>query len=135
MAETITSVAMINTMTTSVTGIGIAICGIHTGLDYAVLFPAIAGSAFGVTYLKPSSKLKRAMQTISASLLAGYASPILAHVVTNALIKLSLLKESIDPPTAMQALLAFTVGWSAHSVIFPGMRKIGLAYTRKIAND
>jgi hypothetical protein len=135
MADTTAPVIAINTVSTLTTGIGVVLFGVHTGLDYATLIAGVVGGATALSYLAPSKLIHRAFEVISAALLAGYSSPVLADVATHTLAKFDLMDKTVPAPIGLQLILAFSVGYIAHGVILPGLRKMGSAFVRRYSNE
>jgi hypothetical protein len=135
MADTIVPVVVINTVSTSLTGIGIVVFGVQTGLDYPTLFMAVLGSALGVSYLKPANIYKRMFETATATGFAAYSAPLLVHILLHYLVKFDFAAPGIEPSIALSSVCAFIVGYLAHSTILPGLRKIGTSFFRRTAND
>lgn len=134
MADTITPVVAANLLSTSVAGASVVLFGIQTGLDYPTLIAGVLGGATALSYLEPSKMTRRGFEVISASLLAGYSSPMLTKVVEHSLAKLDMLSET-SPSSGLQLVIAFVVGYMAHGIILPGLRKIGASYIRRHSND
>lgn len=135
MADTTIPVAVATNALSLTTGVGVVVFGVHTGLDYPTLLAGIFGGATALSYLPPSKLLNRAFEVGSASLLAGYSSPVLAEVLTHTLSKLGLLEDNVSTPLGLQFVIAFGVGYLAHGIILPGLRKIGSAYIRRKSNE
>lgn len=135
MPDTTVPVVAVNTLSTLTTGIGVVLFGVQTGLDYATLIAGVVGGATALSYLAPSKLLTRAFEVVTAALIAGYSSPVLAGVVTHALAKFDLMDKVTMPPSGLQLILAFSVGYMAHGVILPGLRKIGSSYVRRYSNE
>lgn len=130
MAEPTASVIASNVASTAVTGTGIVILGVHTGLDYATVIAGLAGGSAALSYLEPTSHLKRAVEIISAAFLAGYSAPLLADVTISTLKKFSIVGDN-PPSDGAQLILAFLVAYMAHGIVLPGIRKIATAFIGK----
>lgn len=135
MADAATPVVLTNIVNTSVTGFGVVIFGMHTGLDYPTLLAGILGGAFALQYLEKAGLAKRAFEVISAAIIAGYFSPVLASIALHNLLKFDLIKEAAETKSALQLSLAAVIGYVAHGVIFPGMIRLGKVYLRRAANE
>ncbi len=135
MADTTIPIAAANALSTSLTGVGIVILGVQTGLDYPTLFMAVLGSALGVSYLSPANMYKRVFETITATGFAAYSAPLLVQIVLHFLSKFDFVKPDLGPSIAFTAVCAFVVGYLAHSTILPGLRKIVATRIRKTANE
>ena len=135
MADTIVPVVVVNTVSTSLTGVGIVILGVQTGLDYPTLFMAVLGSALGVSYLSPANIYKRMFETITATGFAAYAAPLIVHLIIHFLVKFDFAPPDLGPSIALTAVSAFVIGYLAHSTILPGLRKIVTTRMGKAANE
>jgi hypothetical protein len=135
MADAAVPIVVANSLQTSITGVGVVILGAQTGLDYPTLIAGVLGGATALSYLEPSNLLKRAFEITTASLLAGYSSPVLANVVSHGLVKYNFVQEGMDTQAGMTLVTAFIVGYLAHGVLLPGLRKIASAFIRRNSND
>lgn len=135
MTDAATPVVLTNVVNTSVTGVGVVIFGMHTGLDYPTLLAGIFGGAFALQYLEKAGLAKRAFEVVSAAIIAGYFSPVVAGIVLHNLLKFDLIKDAADTKTGLQLSLAAVIGYVAHGVIFPGMLKLGKSYMRRMNNE
>lgn len=130
MAEPVTSTVGINLITTGVTSIGVVIFGVHTGLDYATLIAGVAGGATALSYREPANMFQRAAEVSSAALLAGYLAPGLASVLGAIIGKLPFVNEPIDG-ALLQLPLSWMIGYLAHGILLPGVRKMAGYWTRR----
>lgn len=135
MTDTTVPVVAVNALSTLTTGVGVVIFGVHTGLDYPTLIAGVIGGATALSYLAPSKLLNRAFEIITAALLAGYSSPVLAQLLTYWLGKFDLVDKAAATPMALQLSVAFAVGYLAHGVLLPGLRKVGSVLMRRAANE
>lgn len=135
MADTTVPVVAVNALSTLTTGVGVVLFGVHTGLDYPTLIAGVIGGATALSYLAPSKLLNRAFEIITAALLAGYSSPVLAQLLTYWLGKFDLVDKAAATPMALQLPVAFAVGYLAHGVLLPGLRKVGSVLMRRAANE
>lgn len=135
MTDAIAPAVVVNTLTTSISGVGIVIFGVQTGLDYPTLIAGVIGAATALSYLQPASILRRSLEIISGCLFAGYSAPVFTHMLSHVLAKFDLIQSATEPPAAMQLATAFLVGYMAHSVILPGLRKLGISITRRATNE
>jgi hypothetical protein len=135
MADTTIPVVAVNTLSTVTTGVGVVMFGVQTGLDYATLIAGVVGGATALSYLAPSKLLNRAFEVITAALLAGYLSPVLADVSMHLLHKFDFMQITVPAPIGMQLFIAFFIGYTAHGVILPGLRKIGSTLVRRASNE
>lgn len=121
MAEPVISTSIVST---TITGAGIIILGFHTGLDYPTVIAGVAGGATALSGLDPAKPWKRAFEVITAALFAGYASPPVSSVVINLLGKWSLVDQKMSAQS-IELIVAFLMGYMAHGVVLPGLRRIG----------
>lgn len=135
MADTTVPVVAVNALSTLTTGVGVVIFGVQTGLDYPTLIAGVIGGATALSYLAPSKVLNRAFEIITAALLAGYSSPVLAQLLTYWLGKFDLADKAAATPMALQLSVAFVVGYLAHGVLLPGLRKIASVFMRRASNE
>lgn len=66
-------------VTTAVAAASITIGGVATGLDYAVLLAGFAGGLVSLSFLPPMSIWRRIWTPVTATLTAGYASPVATY--------------------------------------------------------
>jgi len=135
MTDTTVPVGAVIASSTLTTGVSVVLFGVQTGLDYATLIAGVVGGATALSYLAPAKLLHRAFEVVTAALLAGYSSPVLADVVTHALVKFALMEPSTPASLGLQLVLAFSVGYLAHGMILPGLRKIVSAFVRRYSNE
>lgn len=135
MADSTVPIVAVNALSTFTTGIGVIIFGVQTGLDYPTLLAGVIGGATALSYLAPSKLLNRAFEVITASLAAGYLSPIVSQILCYWLIRFEYLQDAGSVPLPLQLSVAFAIGYLAHGVILPGLRKIGLKLARKAVNE
>lgn len=135
MTDTTVPAVAVNIISTSITGVGVVVFGVQTGLDYPTLLAGVLGGATALSYLETAGLFKRAFEVISASLLAGYTSPILADIGLHLLSRFDFIKYTSESRFALQVGIALVVGYMAHGVILPGLRKIGNAFVRRTANE
>lgn len=131
MADTTVPVAIVSNVAASVGSAGVVIFGIHTGLDYPTLIAGVFGGAMALSYLEPSSAIKRAFEVLSASLFAGYSSPVSADILFGSLRKFGVISETAVSPYGLPLIVAFLTGYLAHGVILPGLRTVGAAIIRR----
>jgi hypothetical protein len=124
MSEPATSVVLTNVAITSVTGAGVVILGVHTGLDYPTMIAGLAGGATALSYGEPGTPFKRACEVISASLLAGYISPAVALGLFKLAQKFNFVSVDDVAPQGLVLGTAFLVAYLAHGVLLPGFRKM-----------
>jgi hypothetical protein len=84
-----------------------------------------------LSYLEPSSHLKRAFEVVSASLFAGYSSPVSATIAFGTFQKVGVISETSTAPEGLPLVIAFITGYLAHGVILPGLRTVGAALVRR----
>lgn len=135
MTNTDASIVIGNAASVSLTGVSVVILGVQTGLEYPTLIAGVLGGATALSYLSPSSLWNRAFEIITASLLAGYCSPILTTLAGNILVKFSLVTELEKGIPGMELAIAFAVGYLAHGVLLPGLRKIASVFMRRASNE
>lgn len=131
MVDTTVPAVVLSNVAASVGSAGVVVFGIHTGLDYPILIAGVFGGAMALSYLETSSHIKRAIEVASASLLAGYSSPVCADILFGSLQKFGILSETALPHKGLPLVIAFVTGYLAHGVILPGLRTIGAAITRR----
>jgi hypothetical protein len=135
MADTIVPTVAINLINTTVTSVGVVVFGIHTGLDYATLLAGVFGGGLALSYSEKSGLLARAGEVISASLFAGYTSPVFGEIAFNKLVKWELLATTSNSQMGIQIAIAAVIGYTAHGLLLPGLRKILSARLRRTANE
>lgn len=135
MTDTTVPVGAVIALSTLTTGVSVVLFGVQTGLDYATLIAGVVGGATALSYLAPAKLVYRAFEVVTAALLAGYSSPVLADIITHTLVKFTVMEHTIPPSLGLQLVLAFSVGYTAHGVILPGLRKIGSAFVRRYSNE
>lgn len=135
MTDTTVPIVAINLANTTITSMGVVVFGVHTGLDYPTLLAGVFGGALALSYMEKCGLVDRAIQVISASLFAGYVSPIAAEIVLHKLIAWELIAPSTDTKMGIQVALATLVGYTAHGIILPGLRKILKTRLRRAANE
>jgi hypothetical protein len=134
MTEPATSVIVTNVISTALTGAGIVILGVQTGLEYPTLIAGVLGGATALSYQEPTKVWIRAFQVITAALFAGYSAPVASAVLLTALNKLALVgKDSTDDGIVL--CLAFVIAYLTHGVILPGLRKIGNAFVGRYSRE
>ncbi len=135
MAATDTSIIIANAASVSLTGISVVILGVQTGLEYPTLIAGVLGGATALSYSAPSKLLNRAFEVVTASLLAGYSSPVLTAILINMLVKFNLITETDKGISGMELAIAFAVGYLAHGVLLPGLRKVSSMFIRRAADE
>lgn len=130
MSEPATSVVAANVAATVTTGVGVVIFGVQTGLDYATLIAGFIGGATALSYRAPAKLWVRALEVVSAALLAGYCAPFLAYILVAWMSKIPYIGVEI-PYTPVQLATSAIIGYLAHGVILPGLRKFGEFWTRR----
>ena len=135
MADTTVPVLATNIITTSISSAGVVVFGMHTGLDYPTLLAGILGGAFALSYSEKTGLVSRAFEVFSASLLAGYSSPVLAKVGLHLLTKYDFIVDADEVRVPSQAGIALMIGYLAHGGIFPGIRKLWDTLIRRTANE
>lgn len=132
MSEPVSSVAAANVAATITTGVGVVIFGVHTGLDFVTLVIGLLGGGLALSYRKKANLLMRAVEVLSAALIAGWTAPVCALVLVAWLGKLPYIGVEL-PVTPVQFMLSLVIGYLAHGVILPGLRKFGEFLTKKYA--
>ncbi len=133
MTDAITSTVAVNVATASLSGAGVVIFGLQTGLDPQMLMAGFAGGASALSYSAPAKPLIGFFQVCTATILAGYASPFLTAFVAYNLHKWGLQPSEV-PLTGAQLLTAFMVAYLAHGVL-PGIRKVASTLLRRFTRD
>lgn len=132
MSEPVSSVVAANVAATITTGVGVVIFGVHTGLDFVTLVIGLLGGGLALSYRKKANLLMRAVEVLSAALIAGWTAPVCALVLVAWLGKLPYIGVEL-PVTPVQFMLSLVIGYLAHGVILPGLRKFGELLTKKYA--
>ncbi len=136
MTDTTTpATVVVNALGVSAGGVSVVIFGIQTGLDYPTLLAGVLGGATALSYSERTGMFVRAFEVITASLMAGYCSPILAEIAWHTLVRFDFIGEHSQSKMGLQLGLAAVIGYMAHGVILPGLRKIGAAFIRRTANE
>jgi hypothetical protein len=133
MSEPVTTAASVvttNVISTAVTGAGVIIYGVHTGLDYPTLIAGVIGGATALSYQEPSKPWIRAFQVITAALFAGYASPLFTGMLIALLGKWSLVDQKASA-FGIGLCVAFVTAYLTHGVLLPGFRRVGNALIGK----
>lgn len=130
MSEPVSSVVAANVAATITTGVGVVIFGVHTGLDFVTLVIGLLGGGLALSYRKKANLLMRAIEVLSAALIAGWTAPVCALVLVAWLGKLPYIGVEL-PVTPVQFMLSLIIGYLAHGVILPGLRKLGEFWTKK----
>lgn len=130
MSEPATSVVVANVAATVTTGVGVVIFGVHTGLDYATLIAGLIGGAAALSYREQAKLWVRALEVLSAALIAGYMAPGAALIFVAWMAKLPYIGVEL-PITMIQLMLSLSIGYLAHGVILPGLRKFGEFWTKR----
>lgn len=130
MSEPVSSVVAANVAATITTGVGVVIFGVHTGLDFVTLVIGLIGGGLALSYRKKANLFMRAVEVLSAALIAGWTAPVCALVLVAWLGKLPYIGVEL-PVTPVQFMLSLVIGYLAHGVILPGLRKFGEFWTKK----
>ena len=109
---------------------GVAILGVQTGLDYPTMIAGFVGGATALSYLDPCSAKRQVFDVISATLVAGYCSPMLASIVVPLLKQLPIVGAEVAREP-IQICAGLMVGYLCHGVFLPGVRKLGEAFVRR----
>lgn len=126
------SVVVPNVINTTLSGAGVIVFGVHTGLDYPTLIAGVVGGALALTYQEKANGWLRAFQVITAALFAGYSTPSLVGIAVSILGKWSLVDQQ-ESTFGLRVCVSFITAYLTHGVLLPGIRQIGTAFLRKQA--
>lgn len=102
----------------SITGGGLYLFGVATGLDIGLLLAGFAGSMAALSYIAENIHLRRRLMTVIVGTLgAAWVAPALAPWLAKS--------SPIDIPVAvLQFPIALGIGFLSFTVIAPGMLRI-----------
>jgi hypothetical protein len=104
--------------TLAVTGAGITILGISTGLQPDIMLAGFSGGLWAQYSQEPAPLFRRLLATLGASVVAGYMTPFLVAMVR---------ASDALPPDARDMVMmpvAMIVGLLSHKVIGPAILRI-----------
>lgn len=90
-------------VTTAVAAASITIGGVATGLDYAILLAGFAGGLVSLSFLPPMSIWRRIWTPVTATLTAGYATPLATYAIAKWL-------GTEEMPGSLELFAAFATG-------------------------
>lgn len=123
MAEITTSAVI----ATTVTGAGVMLLGVNTGLDCPTLIAGVAGGATALSYAEPNKIWVRVFQVASAAIFAGYCAPVMAAITCSLINKMPLMEQKISC-AGVELAVAFVIGYMTHGILLPGIRKLGSTF-------
>lgn len=98
----------------AVAATAITVWGVATGLSYEVLLAGFAGGLVSLSFLDPMSAWRRVWTPITATLTAGYTSPIAAGMVAPG--------EGSHEPLQLLITSAFVIGLCTQMLIPYGIK-------------
>jgi len=106
-----------STATLAITGAGITIFGVVTGLHPDILLAGFAGGVWAQSYLPQTTLFRRVSTTLGSAIVAGYLTPI----------SVALLKNSSTGDLFQeiaQTAIALVIGLISQKVIGPALLRI-----------
>lgn len=105
-----------------ITGVGLSIFGMATGLHPVLLIAGLAGGLWALFYGEPQPLMRRMASAVMSSLIAAWCAPAIAFGLPG----LSIWPQTI-PRDVIQFPAALLVGFLSMSVLGPGL----LSFARK----
>lgn len=105
--------------TLAITGAGITILGVSTGLQPDIMLAGFAGGLWALSYQPPWPPLRRLSATLGSAIIAGYTTPLVVALVRSTPVWPSEISRDL-----VQSTVALIIGLVSHQVLGPAILRI-----------